>query len=114
MVLDTQLSLSDNLEESAPVHDEEFQEETSHENTDKQTIAKRRQSKTRDNWENLPVLKTIVHEPEQVDLERYRKIGEEIIYVVEHEPGKLYRVAHVRPKYGLIDTMEVVENVDKE
>ena len=109
IALDTQLSLFDNLEESAPVHDEESQEETSHENTDEQTIAKRKQSKTRDNWENLPVLKTIVHEPEQVDLERYRKIGEEITYVVEHEPGKLYRVAHVRPKYGLIDPMEVVE-----
>ncbi|WP_302995005.1 hypothetical protein [Phocaeicola coprocola] len=28
---------------------------------------------------------------------------------MEHKPGKLYRVAHVRTKYGLINTTEAAE-----
>ena len=66
-------------------------------------------SKTRGCWDNLPVLETVVHEPEGVDPSRYRRIGEEVTYIVEHKPGKLYRVAHVRPKYGLINPTEAVE-----
>ena len=66
-------------------------------------------SKTRQNWDNLPVLETEYHEPESVDLTRYRRIGEEVTYVVEYKPGMLYRVAHIRPKYGLKDSTEDVE-----
>ena len=108
MVPDTQLSLFDNMEESNPA-DEELQEDTLQEHTLEKTVAGKRKSKPRENWENLLILKTIVYEPEQVDLKRYRKIGEEITYVVEHEPGKLYRVAHVSPKYNLVDSTEAVE-----
>lgn len=60
-------------------------------------------------WDNLPVLETRILEPEGVDPARYRRIGEETTYLVGVEPGKLYRIAIVRPKYGLIDPTEPVE-----
>lgn len=70
----------------------------------------RRKSKnTRQTWENLPVLETRTIEPHGVDMNRYRRIGEERSYIVECEPGKLYRVEIVRPQYGLIDSTEPVE-----
>ena len=108
LILDGQLSLFDDItEESQPsidIEEEELKEEPV------QTVVSRKgKSKGRMNWENLPVLETVIHEPENIDLSRYRRIGEEITYVVEHKPGKLYRVAHVRPKYGLINTTEAVE-----
>lgn len=65
--------------------------------------------KTRESWENLPVLETRVLEPKNVDTNRYRRIGEEVTYQVGFEPGKLFRIAIVRPKYGLIDSTEPVE-----
>lgn len=66
-------------------------------------------SKPRETWENLPLLETRVIEPEGLDLTRYRKIGEEVTVLVGFEPGKYYRIAVVRPKYGLIDPTEPVE-----
>lgn len=66
-------------------------------------------TKTRQSYDNLPILKEHYYEPEGIDLSRYRKIGEEVTYVVEFKPGMLYRVAHIRPKYGLKDSTEDVE-----
>ena len=66
-------------------------------------------ARTRETWENLPVLETKTIEPEGVDLTRYRRMGEETTYLVGFEPGKYYRIAVVRPKYGLIDPTEPVE-----
>ena len=63
----------------------------------------------RDTWENLPVLETRTIEPEGVDLTRYRRMGEEITYLVGFEPGKYYRIEVIRPKYGLIDPTDPVE-----
>ena len=64
----------------------------------------------RQTWENLPVLETRTIEPEGgVDLTRYRRIGEETTYLLGFEPGKLFRIAVVRPKYGLRDSSEPVE-----
>ena len=40
--------------------------------------------------EGLPYLKGVIIEPEDIDLELYRKIGEEVTRVVEHKPGQLY------------------------
>ena len=40
-------------------------------------------SRARQGWENLPVLKTVTLEPEGVDTERYRRMGEEVTYTVE-------------------------------
>lgn len=65
-------------------------------------------SKPRETWENLPLLETRVIEPEGLDLTRYRRIGEEVTTLVGFEPGKYYRIAVVRPKYGLIDPTEPV------
>lgn len=66
-------------------------------------------SRLRETWENLPLLETRVIEPQGVDLSRYRRIGEEVTTLVGFEPGKYYRIAVVRPKYGLIDPTEPVE-----
>lgn len=66
-------------------------------------------SKARETWDNLPLLETRVIEPQGVDLTRYRRIGEEVTTLVGFEPGRYYRIAVVRPKYGLIDPSEPVE-----
>lgn len=66
-------------------------------------------SKPRETWENLPLLEIRVIEPQDVDLTRYRRIGEEVTTLVGFEPGRYYRIAVVRPKYGLIDPTEPVE-----
>ena len=59
--------------------------------------------------DKLPVKETIIYEPDGLDLNRYRRMGEETTYTIEFKPGELYRVAHVRPKYGLKDPTEPVE-----
>ncbi|MCH5223727.1 MAG: IS66 family transposase [Muribaculaceae bacterium] len=66
-------------------------------------------SRKRESWENLPVLVIDTIEPKDIDLSRYRKIGEETSYTVEFQPGMLFRRAIVRPKYGLVDPTEPVE-----
>ncbi len=57
--------------------------------------------------ENLPVLKTTVVEPKGIDLSLYKKLGEEVTRVVEHEPGKLYIHEYIRPKYALKDNTQL-------
>lgn len=57
--------------------------------------------------ENLPVLKTTVLEPKDIDLSLYKKLGEEVTRVVEHEPGKLYIHEIIRPKYALKDNTQL-------
>lgn len=80
--------------------------------SDEPEDAKRKKRKPtprpRQTWENLPVLETRTIEPEGVDLTRYRRIGEETTYLLGFEPGKLFRIAVVRPKYGLKDPTEPV------
>lgn len=66
-------------------------------------------SRQRETWDNLPVLETRTLEPKGVDLTKYRRIGEETTYLVGFEPGKYYRIAIVRPKYGLIDPSAPIE-----
>ena len=64
---------------------------------------KKRERKNRKMMEDLPVLERVVIEPEGIDLNQYKKIGEEVTRIVEHKPGKLYIKEIVRPKYGLRD-----------
>lgn len=64
---------------------------------------KKASRKNRAMMEDLPVLKREVIEPEGVDLEKYKRIGEEVSRFVEFEPGKMYIREIVRPKYGLRD-----------
>lgn len=68
----------------------------------KETVeTKRRERNNRKMMENLPVLEKVVIEPEGIDLELYKKIGEEVTRVVEHKPGQLYIKEIIRPKYAL-------------
>ena len=54
--------------------------------------------------ENLPVVAVVV-EPESVDMNLYKRIGEERTRTLEFEPGKLFVKEIVRPKYGLKDNI---------
>lgn len=67
------------------------------------TQDKKQERKNRKMIEELPVLERVVIEPENIDLNLYKKIGEEITRVVEHKPGQLYVKEIIRPKYGLKD-----------
>ena len=49
-----------------------------------------RERKNRRMIEDLPVLERVVMEPEGIDPNLYKKIGEEVTRVVEHKPGQLY------------------------
>jgi transposase len=63
--------------------------------------------KTRSNrklLEGLPVMEVVI-EPEAVDKDKYKRIGEERTRTLEFEPGKLYVKEIVRPKYGLKDNI---------
>ena len=62
--------------------------------------------------DNLPVV-TVVIEPENVDLSRYVKIGEEHTRTLEMKPGYLYVKDTVRPTYALKNEMEAVDNGEK-
>ena len=56
---------------------------------------------------------TVVIEPENVDLSRYVKIGEEHTRTLEMKPGYLYVKDTVRPTYALKNEMEAVDNGEK-
>lgn len=49
----------------------------------------------------------MVIEPDQVDLDHYRRIGEERTRTLEFEPGRLYVKETVRPQYGLKDNLSL-------
>ena len=53
--------------------------------------------------EDLPVLEQVRLRPEGIDETLYKKIGEEVTRIVEHEPGKLYIKEIIREKWGLRD-----------
>lgn len=69
----------------------------------KTTAERKRERKNRKMMEELPVLEKVVIEPEGIDMNLYKKIGEEVTRVVEHKPGQLYIKEIIRPKYGLKD-----------
>ena len=71
---------------------------------------KKRERKNRKMMEDLPVLERVVIEPEGIDLDLYKKIGEEVTRIVEHKPGQLYIKEIVRPKYGLRDNTALPPN----
>jgi len=54
---------------------------------------------------NLP-RKEIIIEPEGIDLNKMKKIGEEITEELEYEEAKLYVNKYIRPKYVAIDRNE--------
>lgn len=56
--------------------------------------------------EDLPVVEVII-EPENIDKERYKRIGEERTRSLEFEPGRLYVKEIIRPKYALKDNTQL-------
>lgn len=54
--------------------------------------------------EGLPVIEVVI-EPENIDKEKYKRIGEERTRTLEFEPGRLFVKEIVRPKYGLKDNL---------
>jgi len=65
---------------------------------------RKRRRENRKMMEDLPVLDEQHYYPEGIDLSLYKEIGTEVTYTAECEPGKLYRKAHIRHKYGLKDS----------
>ena len=65
---------------------------------------RKRRRENRKMMEDLPVLDEQHYHPEGLDLSQYKEIGTEVTYTAECEPGKLYRKAHIRHKYGLKDS----------
>jgi transposase len=57
---------------------------------------------------NLPVIEVVI-EPEGINPEQYKRIGEERTRTLEFEPGRLYVKEIVRPKYGLKDNTKPAE-----
>jgi transposase len=65
-------------------------------------VNKKKERRQRKLLENLPVIEVVI-EPEGIDHEKYKRIGEERTRTLEFEPGRLYVKEIVRPKYGLKD-----------
>ena len=61
---------------------------------------KKESRRNRELIEGLPVVEVVI-EPSRVDLDRYRRFGEERTCTLEFEPGRLYVKETVRPKYKL-------------
>lgn len=64
---------------------------------------RKREKKNRVMMEDLPVLEQLILRPDNLDTEKYRKIGEEVTRIVEHKPGQLYVKEIIREKWGLKD-----------
>lgn len=115
IVLEGQPSLfGDDQFEDQPQNPDNETETAADESCDTSAYSRGKKRKSakrpRETFDNLPILETRTIEPEGgVDLSRYRRIGEEITFQVGFEPGKLFRIAIVRPKYGLIGSTEPVE-----
>ena len=74
---------------------------------EKQTARQKRH--VRKMLEDLPVLETVRLRPDGIDEKLYKKIGEEVTRIVEHEPGKLYIKEIIREKWGLRDNVTLPE-----
>jgi transposase len=72
------------------------------------TIARKAERRQRKLLEGLPVVEVVI-EPEDIDVEKYKRIGEERTRTLEFEPGKLYVKEIIRPKYGLRDNTALPE-----
>ena len=69
---------------------------------EQQTRTRKKERSNRKMLEDLPVVEVVL-EPEELDKDKYKRIGEERTRTLEFEPGKLYVKELVRPKYGLKD-----------
>jgi len=94
-----QLSLFEPLTQSL---EPEIQEESVAEEPEIPMAAQKKERQNCKLLEGLPVVEVII-EPQDIDLTKYKRIGEERTRTLEFEPGKLYVKEIVRPKYGLKD-----------
>ena len=88
IAIDSQPGLFDDLETEASSDTGEVPETEEETMTYTRKKGRKGTSGVRETWENLPVLETRTIEPEGVDLSRYRRMGEEVTYLVGFEPGK--------------------------
>lgn len=77
-------------------------EETVVEQTTTPMVTKKKERQNRKLLEGPPVVEVVI-EPQDLDLTKYKRIGEEHTRTLEFEPGKLYVKEIIRPKYGLKD-----------
>ena len=94
-----QLSL---FEQPAQSLEPEPLEETVVGQTTTPMVTKKKERQNRKLLEELPVVEVVI-EPQDLDLTKYKRIGEERTRTLEFEPGKLYVKEIIRPKYGLKD-----------
>lgn len=73
----------------------------------KTKVDRKREKKNRVMMEDLPVLEQLILKPDNLDTEKYRKIGEEVTRIVEHKPGQLYIKEIIREKWGLKDNTAI-------
>lgn len=100
-----QLNLFETLEDEKK-HLEEIEAERieAEKQIEESTSSRKKTRSNRKLLEGLPVIEVII-EPEDVDKDKYKRIGEERTRTLEFEPGKLYVKEIVRPKYGLKDNL---------
>ena len=77
--------------------------------TPKPQVAGKTPRRNRIIMDDLPVV-TVIIEPENLDLDKYVKIGEEHTRTLEMKPGYLYVKDTVRPTYAIKDETEAIEN----
>lgn len=83
-------------------NDLEEASEKAEEKIDKIERKTKKKQQNRKSYKDLPVIEVIL-EPEKVDLNLYKRIGEERTRTLEFKPGELYIKEIIRPKYGLKD-----------
>jgi transposase len=71
-------------------------------------VDKKKERRQRKLLEDLPVIEVVI-EPQDIDLDKYKRIGEERTRTLEFEPGRLYVKEVIRPKYGLRDNTALPE-----
>ena len=99
-----QLSLFETIEDQEKRSEEiEAARAAAGKQIEEQTHTRKQERANRKMLENLPVLQVVL-EPEDLDRDKYRRIGEERTRTLEFEPGKLYVKELIRPKYGLKDS----------
>ena len=86
----------------------ELARETAEQKIEESVATKKKERHNRQLLEGLPVIEVII-EPENIDPEKYKRIGEERTRTLEFEPGKLYVKEIIRPKYGLKDNTSLPE-----
>ena len=106
-----QLSLF-HAEEVALVEQKEEESKQASEQIKESTPVVKKDRKVRMMIEGLRV-EEIVMEPENVDLTRYKRVGQEENLTLRYQPGEVYVEKVIRPKYALKDNASLPESGEK-